>query len=153
MPCHAPLNHSGGNRLPPHHAQNRRVLGTPVGCVAKHPCCRVRARRTGRYLRGARKCRPCQTSPPLPRTGCWRAALSGRRSGPLHHRKFGILSVRRAPDINARMPKNLPESACALNGKLRSRCEEVVQARDLLWMCLENPEEYSRSFTSHKSGV
>ena len=52
MPCHAPLNHSGGNRL---------------GCVTLHPCCRVRARRTGRYRRGARKTEPAK--PVLPCQG------------------------------------------------------------------------------------
>ncbi len=50
------------------------------------PC---RARRTGRCLPGARKCRTCQTSPPLPRAGRASRAPVGR-SGPLHHRKFDL---------------------------------------------------------------
>ncbi|MBZ5566700.1 MAG: hypothetical protein LAN64_02495 [Acidobacteriia bacterium] len=55
----------------------------------------------------------------------------------MHHRKFGILPARRAPDINARVRKNLPESVDPLNAKLRLRCAEVVKVRDLLWKGLE----------------
>jgi hypothetical protein len=40
--------------------------------------------------------------------------------------------------------KNLPEDRLALNTKLRLSCEEIVTIRDLLWMRLENPEEFCR---------
>lgn len=67
MPCHAPLNHSGGNRL---------------GCVALHPCCRVRARRTGRYLRGARKTEPAKPALPCQGPFCFYRLRAVRRSSP-----------------------------------------------------------------------
>jgi hypothetical protein len=67
MPCHAPLNHSGGNRL---------WLRSPAPLL---PC---RARRTGRYLRGARKTEPAK--PVLPCRGpfCFYRPRAVRRSNP-----------------------------------------------------------------------
>jgi hypothetical protein len=41
----------------------------------------------------------------------------------------------------------LPEIFRQLNPKMKRRCEEIVQGRDLLWMFLENPEESCRGLT------
>lgn len=75
MPCHAPLNHSGGNRL---------------GCVTLHPCCRVRARRTGRYRRGARKTEPAKPVLPCQGPFCFTGHAPLGAAARLHHRKFGL---------------------------------------------------------------
>jgi len=68
MPCHAPLNHSGGNRL---------------GCVALHPLLPCRARRTGRYLRGARKTEPAKPVLPCQGPFCFYRPRAVRRSSPV----------------------------------------------------------------------
>ena len=53
MPCHAPLNHSGGNRL---------------GCVALHPLLPCSCPQNWPLPTRSPKNRTCQAGPPLPRT-------------------------------------------------------------------------------------
>jgi hypothetical protein len=40
--------------------------------------------------------------------------------------------------------ENVPEDGLALKAKLKLSCEEIVTIRDLLWMFLENAEEFCR---------
>jgi hypothetical protein len=140
MPCHAPLNHSGGNHRFHPVTPNTDACWDPGGLPWQAPMLPCRARRTGPYLRGARRCRACRTSPPLPRTGCLRPALREAQ------RAFASPQVRHFParcaqDINARVGLTLPETVRRLKRKAARDCEHRVEDRDCLWITLENAGE------------
>jgi len=108
MPCHAPLNHSGGNRL---------------GCVALHPLLPCRARRTGRYLRGARKTEPAKPVLPCQGPFCFCRPRAVRRSSPVRITASSVF-VRATRSEHQR-----------LRERHIARCDEDAQEQNEVALC------------------
>ena len=108
MPCHAPLNHSGGNRL---------------WLRSLHPLLPCRARRTGRYLRGARKTEPAKPVLPCREPFCFYRPRAVRRSSPVRITASSVF-VRATRSEHQR-----------LRERHIARCDDGAQAQNEVALC------------------